>query len=80
MERLKKVLRLVASREAKLARVFISREGAKNKFGVWEDGKKIRWFSKEEVYAVESGQIEDLRVIFSENPEASANKIAEFTR
>lgn len=35
--------------------VFISKEGAKRKFGVWEDGKKVRWFSREEVTAIESG-------------------------
>ena len=35
--------------------VFISREGGKRKFGVWEDGKKVRWFTREEVFAIESG-------------------------
>lgn len=60
--------------------VFISREGAKRKFGVWEDGKKVRWFNTEEVQAIESGQVEDLRELFVENPELSADKIAEFSR
>ena len=61
--------------------VFISREGAKRKFGVWEDGKKARWFnSTEEVEAIESGKVEDLREIFVEHPEASADKIQAFTR
>ena len=60
--------------------VFISKEGAKRKFGVWEDGKKIRWFSREEVIAIESGQIDDLREIFQENPEQSNLKIREFSK
>lgn len=60
--------------------MFISREGARQKFGVWEDGKKVRWFSSEEVKAIESGEIEDLREIFIENPDQSTHKIEEFSR
>lgn len=61
--------------------VFISCEGAKRKFGVWEDGKKVRWFSSQaEVDAIESGKIEDLREIFTNAPDASAAKVQEFSR
>ncbi len=58
--------------------VFFSREGAKRKFGVWEEGKKVRWFNPDEVDAIESGKVEDLSEVFVENPGQSAAKIEEF--
>ena len=59
--------------------VFISREGAKHKFGVWENGKKVGWCQKEEVVAIESGKFPDLRTIFVDHPEESCEKISDFT-
>lgn len=60
--------------------MFISREGAKRKYGVWEDGKKVRWFSREEVAAIESGEVEDMREVFQENPDLSVDKIRDFAK
>ena len=39
---------------------FVSREGGKKKFGVWEDGKKVKWFSSEEIKVIESNQYIDI--------------------
>ena len=47
---------------------------------MWEEGKKVRWFAREEVFAIESGQVEDLSEIFADKPEESNEKIAEFSR
>ena len=36
--------------------VFVSKEGRK-KLGLWEDGKKLRWFSSEEAKLIENGAL-----------------------
>ena len=42
--------------------VFISKEG-KKKLGIWEEGKKLRWLSKDEVQAIEDGDM-DFKTLF----------------
>jgi hypothetical protein len=38
----------------------VSKEGGKKKYGVWEDGKKVKWFSSEEIKVIESDQYIDI--------------------
>lgn len=60
--------------------IFIAKHGAKKKYGVWEDGKKVRWFTEQEIAAIEGGDVEDLTEVFVDNPQVSAHKIREFDR
>ncbi len=56
--------------------IFIAKEGGKKKYGVWEDGKKCRWFTPDEIQAIETGQVDDLREVFIENPDISWRRIS----
>jgi len=53
----------------------MSKDG-KSKYGLWEDGKKLRWFKNEEVQLIEQGKA-SISELF-ENPEVSVEKISEF--
>ena len=47
--------------------------------GVWEDGRKLRWLTPEEITSIESGQL-DVATLYdqSHNREESCLRISEF--
>lgn len=52
--------------------IFISKDG-KKKLGLWEDGKKVKWFSAEEVELIENGEgFQAIVEAFQQNQEESA--------
>jgi hypothetical protein len=52
--------------------IFVSKAGGKKKFGVWEEGKKVRWFKSSEVESITNDPSFDLQNIFVDQPYQSA--------